>query len=315
MKAILLKVILIASVTVGGLAAPLSAVAESGHDGHGDGEPAREEDAHGVRLVEDQLRRFGIRVEIVRPGEIDDGVELFGEIRPDGDHLAHIVPRFAGVVQRVLKSAGDRVQSGDVLAVIESDESLTPYQLKSQTSGTVVAKHITRGESVDRAKEAFVVADLGTVWADFAVFEKDLGRVGVGSKARVSSAIGGMSGEGVISYITPVVDGATRTATARVVLQNESGLWRPGMFVTARAVSGARAELTVFRSAVQKVEGDDVVFVSVDGEFRSQPVVLGRRGREVVEVLRGIQPGSSYAAGNTFILKAELGKGEAEHSH
>ncbi len=40
-------------------------------------------------------------------------------------------------------------------------------------------------------------------------------------------------GEGVVSYVSSVVEENTRTALARIILPNDSGQWRPGTFATA----------------------------------------------------------------------------------
>lgn len=320
MKVKLTKTLLVTSAAAAWLFTHQVSVADDDDDAGGaeirresdEGDHGRSaEGSRGVRLSPDHLDRLGLRVETVGPGLVDDGVELFGEVRPNGDRLAEMAPRFPGVVQQVFKAAGDLVRGGDVLATIESNESLAPYPLRTLIDGTIISKHITRGESVARDDPAFVVADLSTVWVDLAVFQKDIGRVGIGTRVRVSGE-GGASSEGMVSYLTPVVDRATRTVTARVVLENQRGLWRPGMFVTAKVISGESAPLTVLRSALQTVGGADVVFTESDEGFRPAPVQIGRRGREVVEVLSGVPAGARYVSGNTSLLKAELGKEEAE---
>jgi cobalt-zinc-cadmium efflux system membrane fusion protein len=111
------------------------------------------------------------------------------------------------------------------------------------------------------------------------------------------------------------VDPLTRTATARVVLANDDGRWRPGMFVKARAVSTSVASLSVPSTALQRMEGETVVFVETDAGFEPRPVQLGREGDQLVEVLTGLSAGERVASRNAFLLKAELGKSEAAHEH
>ena len=121
--------------------------------------------------------------------------------------------------------------------------------------------------------------------------------------------------EGTITYITPGVDDETRTATARVTLDNAARQWRPGMFVVAYALTPHPAEVVVPATAIQSLEGKSVVFVAEKEEVAPREVTLGHRGETVVEVLTGLKVGERVAATNTFLLKAELGKSEAEHSH
>ena len=285
--------------------------AEKGHGEHGD------EEAHAgeVHVSAEQKDRFGIAVKVVGPGELDVGMDLPGEVRSDGNRVAHIVPRFPGIVREVNKNIGDSVKAGDVLAIIESSESLAPYPLTARLEGTIIEKHLTRGEAVGREKEVFVVADLSSVWIDASVFQKDLSQLRVGQPALVSGGEGATTAEGVVSYITPLVDAPTRTATARVVLRNDDGQWRPGMFVTVRALEPVQAPLVVPHAAVQNMDGKSVVFVETDDGFAIRPVTLGRAGATQTEVLGGLEPGERYAATNTFLLKAEAGKGSAEHEH
>jgi len=268
---------------------------------------------HALRLSEEQLNSFEIRLGVASPGTVDPGIELLGEVRPNGDRLAHIVPRYPGIAREVRKTIGDAVKSGETLAVIESSESLGPYDLKTLIDGIILEKHLTRGEAVDREKQAFVVADLSTVWIDLSVYQKDIPRVRLGQEVRVRSTDGSHEDQGKVSYVTPAVDPLTRTATARVVLSNADGHWRPGMFITARALAPVEVPLVVPRSALQTLEGKSVVFVDTKDGLAPRAIALGRQGDAKVEVVSGLLPGERIAETNTFLLKAELGKGEAEH--
>ena len=88
--------------------------------------------------------------------------------------MAHIVPRFPGIVKSVSKAIGDSVKQGDSLASVESSESLSTYSVKSLLEGVVIERHVAVGESVTTERELFVVADLSEVWVDFQAFQKHL---------------------------------------------------------------------------------------------------------------------------------------------
>ena len=302
-----------------GLCLALGCASEPSPETHSEEEhgEAHEHDEHegGAALDPGALEHAGVSFTTVGPGYVDDGVELLGAVRPNGDRLAHITPRFPGIVREVRRNVGDRVRAGEVLAVLESSESLAPYQLTTLIDGIIIEKHLTRGEAVDREKQCFVIADLSSVWIDLAVYQKDMARVGLGQRVRVRAAETGPEGEGTISYLTPALDEVTRTATARVELPNAEGQWRPGMFVAARALAEHEANLVVPTGALQTMNGRDVVFVADEHGVEPRPVTLGHRGETVVEVLSGLEPGLRVASTNTFLLKAELGKAEAEHEH
>ena len=294
---------------------PAAPPAEHSAESTAEDHDSSEEEPQIVPVSAEQRTALGIEVATAAPGRIDASVELLGEVVPNGDHLAHIVPRFAGIVREVRKVAGDSVRAGDVLALIESSESLVRYELKTLINGVVIAKHLTVGEAVGPEKQAFLIADLSTVWIDLAVYQKDLAEISVGQAVRVHAVQQGPDAEGPISYITPVVDQVTRTASARIVLPNPERKWLPGMFVTGHTLDERGAGVAIPPSALQTLDGKAVVFVETPDGFTSREITLGREGETLVEVLAGLAPGERFVSKNSFFLKAELAKGEAEHGH
>ena len=128
--------------------------------------------------------------------------------------------------------------------------------------------------------------------------------------------------EGKVSRIAPAIDDATRTARVRVEVPNRDGRLRPGMFAavefTSASHAGGEPTLAVPEEAVQTVEGGPAVFVPVQGEentFAKRAVMVGRAVGGMVPVLSGLKEGESVVTRGTFLLKAELGKGEAGHDH
>jgi len=275
----------------------------------------QEEGEEAVRLAPEVLVEFGIEVATAGPGPIERTIALPAEVRANQDRVAHIAPRFAGIVREVRAGIGDAVKAGQVLAIVES-ESLAPYPLKTQIDGVVIAKHITVGEPVSSDRDCFTVADPRDVWVDASVYQNHLRDVRLGQPALISAGHGLDEAQGTISYVSPVVDEETRTATARVVLPNLDGVWRPGLFVTARiAVERAEVPVAAPLTALEVVEGATVVFVEGEHGFAPRPVTLGRRDHARVEVLTGLAPGERYVAKGGFTLKAELARGEMRGGH
>ncbi len=269
-----------------------------------------------VSLSEEELEEFSIELETAGPGTLSIHTHLSGEIVIDPDRLAHIVPRFPGVVREVRKRIGDRVKRGEVIAVIESNESLAPYEVKSLIDGTVIDLHMTRGELIEDEDHTIVVADLSQVWADFSVYQKDLPRVRIGQSVTIHTATGAQDTRGEISYVSPVVDEETRTAIARVILPNPDGYWKPGLFVRGvLAVDEVAGGIVVPRSAVETMDGRDIVFVLTEHGFEPRTVVLGRSNETHVEVVGGLEAGERYVAGNGFTLKAEFEKSSFGDGH
>lgn len=89
-----------------------------------------------------------------------------------------------------------------------------------------------------------------------------------------------------------------------------------GSPVSAVVVTEAQGDaLSVPADAVQNVDGRSAVFVAVDGGFKAQPVLAGRRAGDRIEILGGLTGNERIVGANAFLLKAELAKGEAEHGH
>jgi len=68
------------------------------------------------------LEEFGIETASAGPGKLQLAANLSGAVVVNPDRLAHIVPRVSGVVRKVYKKLGDRVQGGELMAVLESRE-------------------------------------------------------------------------------------------------------------------------------------------------------------------------------------------------
>jgi cobalt-zinc-cadmium efflux system membrane fusion protein len=340
-----------------------------------------------IKLTDDQIKTAGITIQTASAAKISSSIVLPGEIRFNEDRTAHVVPRLAGVVEKVHANLGQRVKKGEVLAVIASTGlseqrsellaaqkrlalakttyerekklwqekisaeqdylqaqqamqeadivvrnaqqklaalgataggagALSRFEIRAPFDAMVMEKHIALGEAVKEDANIFTISDLSTVWAEMAVPAKDLNAVRVGEKVTVKATAFEMKAPGTIAYVGALLGEQTRTAKARAVLANPQMSWRPGLFVNVEVVaSEAQVPVAVSTAAVHDVNGKAVVFVRVPGGFLPQQVTLGRSDGKLVEVVKGLKPGSQYAAAGSFVIKSELGKGSASHSH
>ena len=133
---------------------------------------------------------------------------------------------------------------------------------------------------------------------------------------QVRNAETGQTASGRVVYVAPFGSSSTQTLTARVQLDNADRRWPPGLYVTAAVTLATSAVPVAVRSAaLQTLEDRPVAFVRTADGFVPRVVRVGRSDGERTEILDGIAAGESYAAANSFVLKAELGKGETEHGH
>jgi len=109
--------------------------------------------------------------------------------------------------------------------------------------------------------------------------------------------------------VGPVIGEMTRTAIARSIVPNPSGLLRPGLFVNVKvATETFEVLLGVPRSAIVQMEGRPHVFTVDDHGFEPVEVLTGMEDGTRVEIIDGLSTGTRFVAENAFILKAELEK-------
>lgn len=198
----------------------------------------------------------------------------------------------------------------------EPDASYTSYKIEASFDGTVIEKHIVLGEVLKDDSEAFIIADLSSVWVDINVYQKDLPLLKKGQKVIVKAGHGIPDIESDLLYIGPLVGEETRTALARVVIENEGNNWRPGMFITASIASkSATVPILIPKSALLTLEEKPHVFIKDVEGFKPVAVITGLSNDTQVEIVNGLNSGQQYVAKGAFTLKAQLSKGAFGDGH
>ena len=270
-----------------------------------------------VRVAEQDLKVARQTLEVVRSAlrAAERKLHIFGLSE---DHIAAL--REDGEVGK-RGSEGER-ERDDTHTLAPSHtrplthSDVTRYEMRAPFDGVVVEKHIVLGEALKDDTEAFVVADLSSVWVNVRVYQKDLPVVRKGLPVVLSAGHSISTAKGKIAWVSPLLDEHTRTALARVVLPNTDGHWRPGLFVTAKiAVDEIEVPLLVPKAALQTVEDQLSVFVQTDEGFEPKPVTLGRSTETYAEITKGLSRGQRYVTKGAFTLKAQLSKGAFGDGH
>jgi cobalt-zinc-cadmium efflux system membrane fusion protein len=265
-------------------------------------------------IAAEVARDAGIGTATAGPGTIADELVLYGAIGPDTTRIRQVHARFAGVIRTVARNVGDAVRAGETLATVESNESLQTYAVTAPIAGVVTQRHAAPGEQTD-AESLFEIADFSSVWAELDVFSRDRPRLSQGLPVAISTD-NGLVASGTIDYLAPVGNRASQSLTARVVLDNADGRWTPGQFVEGRVtIATTPVELTVPQSALQRFRDFDVVFAQVGETYEVRMLTLGRRDATNVEVLGGLEPGTTYVTDNSYLIKADIEKSGASHDH
>jgi cobalt-zinc-cadmium efflux system membrane fusion protein len=270
-------------------------------------------DATHVEMDQAKIAKAGIAISTVAPETLQNRLRLYGRIGANEDQLVQIQPRFPGILRSVRKRLGDAVAKDEVIASVESNQSLTTYDARSPIAGTVVEKNVSLGEFVGDQSKMFVVANLGNVWVDLSVYRQDFGRIRPGLPIKIDLGGGEATTDSTIAYVSPLGAPDTQTMLARAVVDNPNGTLRPGLFVTGEvALDPIKLPLAVEVQAIQTMDGRSVVFVREGDRFEARPIEIGRRDTDYAEVLSGLKPGEKYAARNSFVVKAEIGKSAVE---
>jgi len=200
----------------------------------------------------------------------------------------------------------------------QPEADLTTYPMTSPLDGVVMERHLVRGEVVEteESEAPFVVANLSNVWVELTVYQKDLARVKPGQSVTISFGHGIPDSKGKIDYVTPALEQATRTATARMILANPDHALHPGLFVTGEVEVWVKpAKIVVPRSALIEFEGKTVVFVKEDAGFHPAPVQAGESDAVHVAITAGLEGGQTYVATHPLVLKAQIQKSELGDGH
>lgn len=195
----------------------------------------------------------------------------------------------------------------------EKDIDVARYEMRAPISGTIIEKHIALGEQVAQERDCFVVADLSTVWCDLRVYVSQVSKIKAGQRVLLKAPGQEKPLEATVSVVGPLISEKSRAASIRLVMKNPAGLLRPGLFVTGSFVlEETKVPVAVPAQAIQRLENRNVVFVpgDEDGEFVAKPVRIGATDGSLVEIQAGLEAGAKVVVRNSFVLKAELGKGE-----
>lgn len=233
---------------------------------------------------------------------------LFAErVSPEQDLIAaRTAATEAGIALRLAQQ--------QVAAAGGGGGALNRIGIVSPIGGQVIARTVTLGQTVAADAELFRVADLSQVAVTVSLSPADAGRVRPRSTVEITAP--GRRATARVSFVSPILDETTRQVPVIALVDNRAGQWRVGEPVTAAIrLPGNAGSVTVPAGAVQTVENRQVVFVRTPTGFTATPVGIGQASGPNVTVTSGLTGREEIAAAGSFTLKAELGKGEAEHGH
>jgi len=265
-----------------------------------------------VQLSAALAKESGITTEIAAAGSLKQTLKLYGKALPDPVRVSHIQARYPGVIRSVKATIGTIVKAGDVLASVESNESLRQYNITAPISGTIIERHANADEFTGE-KILFTLVDYSQLEVDLQAFPAQSQQLKVGQSVTLTA--GSLRVVSDIEYLTPHDEGAP-TIVAHVPLNNSSGEWTPNQSLEGTVtLAEIPVALRIDNRALQPFRDWQVVFIQVGETYEIRPLTLGKTDGQFTEVISGLNAGDRYVVENSYLLKADLEKSGASHDH
>lgn len=271
-------------------------------------------------ISEAAMSSIGIKVEKAASATVSSRLLVHGQVVPDRTKVVHLTPRFPGVVKEIHKASGSLVTKGDVVAIVEANDSLRTYNIVASRSGHVISTHTAVGETVSDSQPIMTIGDFSTLWIELIVPKEEFSQLKIGQPVviRQDSADDSLKHlvTGRVTYLAPFADGDTQTRVARAEVENLQNELVPELFVEAEVITQSRdVPIAIRAEALQTFRDWDVVFKKVGEVYEIAIVELGERDGDWIEILSGITAGTEYVTENSFVVKADVMKAGATHDH
>ncbi|MGJ8692302.1 MAG: efflux RND transporter periplasmic adaptor subunit [Thalassotalea sp.] len=291
-------------------------------DKHADGHKGGHDDEHGAaghhsegtEITEQMANKMFVTTEVVASRTLTETLRVYGKLQLPANAQRHLKARFPGQVKAMNTRFGEQVKKGQVLMTIESNESLQNYQIYAPISGLITAQNTAEGEQTGE-NVLLTITELSSLVAELNVFPLDQHKVNIGAAVVLIATGSEQQASSQISDALVHVN-KQQAKVFRSVVDNQNGQFSPGQFVSADiAVASFHVPLAIKTSALQPLENSTVVFIKRGNSYQAQPVTLGRKAGDWVEVLAGIEVGSEYVSNNSYLIKADIEKSGASHDH
>lgn len=264
-----------------------------------------------IEISPAMAERAGIRTRIASAGQIAQSLRVYGNVSVPPGHMAQVRARFPGVVRTVNVQLGDAVRKGELLAIVESNDSLRSYSVQAPITGVVQALNVAPGDLATDAP-LLTLLDDSALSLELKIFPQQRTAVHAGQALSILHTEPLIQSE--ITHLMPV-PGAPYVI-ARAPLDNSTGRFAPGDLLAADIVlARTHAAVIVDNRALQQVESQSGVFIETEEGFVFQPLTLGQRDAQHTEVIHGLDTGTHYVVENSYLIKADLEKAGATHEH
>jgi membrane fusion protein, heavy metal efflux system len=258
----------------------------------------------------------GVKFEQAGPVSFSETIDISGRVDITPEGKGEVRAWYPGRIVSLKGELGQTVRKGQVLARVESSESLQTYSIPAPISGVIVEKNRNVGD-LSADGPMLVIADPTKLHAEFFVYPRDAEKVRVGQMVSIRSLSGDSKVDGRVEAILPTADLASQTLMAHVdIPASMAQSFRPGMGIEGSfGVNEVQVPLAVRTKALQPFRDFTVVFAKVGETYEVRMLELGRKTPEWTEVLGGLEPGTNYVTDGAFLIRADIEKSGASHDH
>lgn len=248
-----------------------------------------------VAVAADKEQWIGVRTSTVERRDLEVLVRASARVSYDPDLYAALAEH------REALAARDR--SGDPEGRARAESLVRASRLRLAQLG-LTDKQM---DAMSKQGGGGLLAGSGPRWVYAQIFEDEAALIKPGQRAELTSpAFPGRVLNGRVEAVDRVVDPATRTLRARVLVSDGESLLRPEMFLEAMVHVGLGRRLVAPKEALIDTGIRRLVYVkTAPGHYAPREVTPGREGENDVEVLTGLEAGEIVAASGNFLLDSE----------
>lgn len=171
---------------------------------------------------------------------------------------------------------------------------LEKTKLYAPRDGVIGSKNIEAGEVVTPQTKLASLISIDDVYAEVGVIEKDIEKLSIGQKAEVTvDSHRDTVFEGAIDNIFPIVEGRSRTLTAKIKVSNPEKKLLPGMFARVRIyLTDLKAAIMVPSDSIIKLGSISVIPVVAEGDIvQLRKVETGYATSDKTQITKGLREG------------------------
>ena len=206
------------------------------------------------------------------------------------------------------------VYGGTIDNVLKTKQIYPYITIKATKNGVLLERKVNSGEIVEQNRELFNLADLKTIWLVGYAFEKDSPYLHLGEAVTGTIEEGPDTINGVLSYVSPILDNTTKTLEVRADIPNKNFKIKPNMYAEMFVNTGTAHVLAIPTDAVEKFGDYNFAYVKVAPHtYEERKIETGKKNDKYTEVISGVKAGEQVVTRGSFELLGEsIKKQEAE---